>query len=81
MYKNLVSSLSFFLLRIKSSTYTPLVCQLHIQELRGPTPLNYQFLFDTASTALMASSAYHLDLVAGVDTCIPEAENSRKALS
>jgi hypothetical protein len=44
---------------------SPLECQLHIQELRGPTHFNYQFLFDTASTALMASSVYHLDLVAG----------------
>jgi hypothetical protein len=68
MYKNLVSRPSYFFCRIKTSAYAPplsLGCQLHIQELRRPTPSITNF-FDTASTspALMASTAYRLDLIA-----------------
>ncbi|KIM78044.1 hypothetical protein PILCRDRAFT_824760 [Piloderma croceum F 1598] len=37
--------------------------------------------YDAASTALMASTVYRLSLIAGVDTYIPQAENSRKVLS
>ena len=75
MYKNLVSRLPFSCSYKVTRLYSPspLVCQLHIQELHGPTHFNYQFLFDTVSTALMASSVCHLDLVAGVITYIPQA--------
>ena len=80
MYKNLVSHInSFFPSYILTSyAYSP-SSPPPIQDSNyvGITQTNF---YDAAFTALMVSTVYRLSILAGVDTYIPQSENSRKAL-
>ena len=85
MYKNLVSHINFLLAFLHP--YIICICLLtllptsHVFRNYANQPLLVTNFYDAASTALMVSTVYRLSILAGVDTYIPQAENSRKALS